>query len=70
MTDLEKFKELLTQFGQPFDESRKNYKGRFPISESVAEETWIAITLDVGHCYAVDFEFNNQGSYLNCELYI
>ncbi|HOW77365.1 MAG TPA: hypothetical protein PK959_15825 [Candidatus Competibacteraceae bacterium] len=70
MTDLEKFKSMLIDFEQQFEECQKNYTGRWACNEVVNQETWIAITLDIGHGCAVDFEFECDGRYRNCELYI
>lgn len=68
MTHLEQMRDLLIEFGQEFEEYQRGEEGRGTSSEIGQGSHRHVIEIDIGHSYAVDFEFNPDGSYVGCDL--
>ena len=68
MTHLEQMRNFLIELGQEFTEYQRGNDGRGTSSEIGQGCHRHVIEIDVGHCYAVDFEFDPDGSYVGCDL--
>lgn len=66
MKHIEQLRHLLIDFGQEFDEFDRSASPK-SVSAEIPSGTTV-ISMDVGHSYAVEFEFDADGNYLGCDL--